>query len=72
LLQRREAGPDRVDVHACAEHFGHRKAPSPARTAARSISSSQLPAGPRVSLLPWRKRRWFDQRNEIGPLGRAY
>ena len=23
LPQRREAGPDRVDVHACAEHFGH-------------------------------------------------
>jgi hypothetical protein len=23
LPQRRETGPDRVDVHACAEHFGH-------------------------------------------------
>jgi len=29
LPQRREAGPDRVDVHGCAEHCGHRKAPSP-------------------------------------------
>jgi hypothetical protein len=30
LPQRREAGPDRVDVHACAEHFGHRTLPLPA------------------------------------------
>ena len=31
LPQRRKAGPDRVDVHAGTEHFGHRKLP-PART----------------------------------------
>jgi hypothetical protein len=59
LPKRREAVPDRVDVHACAEHFGHGSS-LPARTAgnaARSVSNSQLPAGPSVSLLPWRKRR---------------
>ena len=77
LPQRREAGPDRVDVHACAEHFGHRKLP-PARTARERrpppgryrIHNCQ--PSPRLVLLPWRKRRWFDQRYEIGPLGRAY
>jgi hypothetical protein len=60
-LQRGEAGPDRVDVHARAEHLGHRKLPFPRRRPgsadARSISNSQLPAGPRLVLLPWRKRR---------------
>ena len=74
LPQRGEAGPDRVDVHACAEHFGHGSSLLRGRpgNAARRYRIHNCQPRLRVVLLPWRKRRWFDQRYEIGPLGRAY